>query len=334
MEKLIISPSPHLHSNWNIPRIMWGVVIAMLPAFAVSVYFFGLDALRVVLLSVFFCVTFEYLIQKYFLKGEVTVKDGSAVVTGMLLAFNVPSHLSTGIIAIGSLVAIGMAKMTFGGLGKNPFNPALVARVFLLISFPVQMTTWPVPAPIFASGITDVVTGATPLGILKEGLKNGESVSFIMQQLPDFGSLLMGNTGGSLGEVSAIALLLGGIYMLLRKIITWHIPVSYLGTVVIISGILWLVNPDMYIHPLFHLVTGGLMLGAFFMATDMVTSPMTPAGQLIFGAGCGLITLIIRLYGAYPEGVSFAILIMNAFVPLINKAFKPKPFGKLQRLAT
>lgn len=257
--------------------------------------------------------------------------DGSAMITGILLAFNVPSNLPWWIILIGAIVSIGVGKMSFGGLGKNIFNPALVGRVFLLISFPVQMTSWPVAKALFGgSAVTDAITGPTPLGIMKEGLAGGKTVQEIMPEIPDYVTQLMtGFQGGSLGEVSALALVLGAIYMLYRKIITWEIPTAYLGSVIIFSGILWLVNPSLYVDPVFHLITGGMLLGVFFMATDMVTSPMSTKGQLIFGAGAGILTILIRVFGAYPEGVSFAILIMNAFVPLIDKGFKPKRFGEL-----
>jgi len=300
----------------------------MVPALIVSIYFFGLDALRVTLISVAACLLFEYLIQKFLIKGEITINDGSAVITGILLAFNVPSNLPVWIIIIGAFAAIGIGKMSFGGLGKNIFNPALVGRVFLLLSFPVQMTSWPVPKPLFIEKLADAITGPTPLGVLKEGLDAGKTVTELAPELPTYVDALLGYMGGSLGEVSAIALVLGAIYMLIRKIISWQIPVSYLGTVIIFSGILWLINPELYINPLFHLVTGGMMLGVFFMATDMVSSPMSGKGMLIFGFGCGLITMLIRIWGAYPEGVSFAILIMNGFVPLINMGFKPKRFGE------
>jgi len=327
-EKLIISASPHIHSQLSIPKLMWGVIYALLPAWLVSIYFFGIDALRVTIIAVASAVAFEWLIQKYLIKEESTISDGSAIITGLLLAFNVPANLPWWIILIGSMVAIGIGKMSFGGLGKNPFNPALVGRVFLLISFPVQMTSWPVPHPVFAAKITDILTGATPLGIVKEGLKNGETVNQLMDKVPDYAQLMIGNSGGSLGEISAIALLIGAAFMLIRKIITWHIPVSYLGAVIVFTGILWLVNDEKYVDPLFHLITGGLILGVFFMATDLVTSPMSPRGQIVFGLGCGVITVLIRVFGVYPEGVSFAILIMNAFVPLINKGFKPVRFGE------
>ncbi len=228
---------------------------------------------------------------------------------------------------IGSLVAIGIAKMTFGGLGNNPFNPALVGRVFLLISFPVKMTTWPVPMG-FGTGYADAITGATPLAIIKEGIKNGESLTSLMAKIPSFFQMFMGKMGGSMGEVAAIALLMGLAYLLYKKIITWHIPVSIIGTVGLFTGILWLINPGSYADPMFHILTGGLLLGAIFMATDYVTSPMNPKAMIIYGCGIGILTVIIRTWGAYPEGVSFAILIMNAFVPLMNLYIKPKRFGE------
>lgn len=321
-----VSGSPHIHGDDSTKKIMYGVVYAMIPAMLVSVYFFGLDAIRVTLLAVIGCLFFEWLFQKYLIKGPVTINDGSALVTGILLAFNVPSNLPWWMILIGSLVAIGMAKSSFGGLGKNIFNPALVARVFLLISFPVDMTSWPIPKPI-TEGLADVVTGPTPLAIVKEGLGNGQTMTELQSELPGYIDYLSGQMGGSLGEVSAIALILGGLFMIWKKIITWEIPVSILATVFVFSGIMWLVNPEVNPDPVFHLLTGGLMLGAIYMATDMVSSPMTRGGQLVFGFGIGLLTILIRIWGAYPEGVSFAILLMNATVPLINKGFKPKRFG-------
>ncbi len=344
MNLLTVSGSPHVHGDNSTRKIMYGVIYAMIPALLVSIYFFGLGAIKVTLISVLACVFFEWLIQKYLIKGPSTIGDGSAIVTGILLAFNVPSNLPIWIIIIGALVSIGIAKMSFGGLGKNPFNPALVGRVFLLLSFPVQMTSWPKPSVLF-DGIADAITGPTPLGHLKEELKGGRTVEDIMEngtkmivdgqeviyRLPDYMDQLLGNMGGSLGEVSAIALILGGIYMLFRKIITWEIPVTYIGSVVAMTGILWLIDPEMYVNPGFHLITGGLMLGVFFMATDMVSSPMSRKGQLIFGLGCGVLTVVIRVWGAYPEGASFAILIMNAFVPLINSGLKPKRFGEIAK---
>ena len=331
MNILKISGSPHVHTDASVKQLMYGVVYAMIPALLVSIYFFGLGAVKVILMSVVACMLVEYLLQKYVLKTAITITDGSALITGILLAFNVPANLPLYIVLIGAIVSIGIAKTSFGGLGKNLFNPALVGRVFLPISFPVQMTSWPVARPIFGGGaITDAITGPTPLGIMKEGLAMGKTVQDIMPEIPNYVNQLMtGYQGGSLGEVSALALILGAIYMFYRKIITWHTPTAYLGSVVIFSGILWLVDPTKYVDPMFHLLTGGMMLGVFYMATDMVTSPMSPKGQLLFGAGAGILTILIRVFGAYPEGVSFAILIMNAFVPLIDRGFKPKRFGEV-----
>ena len=328
MNKLLqVSGSPHVHGNETVKKIMWSVVIALLPALAVSVYYFGLPVLMLTLVSIATCVLVEFLIQRFMLKGNLSITDGSAVITGLLLAFNVPANLPVWILMIGAFVAIAIAKMPFGGLGKNPFNPALVGRVFLLISFPVQMTTWPKPTPVWSFD-ADVITGPTPLGILKEGVKGGMAVQDVMAEMPTYAQMLFGQMGGSFGEVSAIALLIGAVFLLIRKVITWEIPVSFLLTAFLFSGIFYVVDPTTYVNPCFHLVTGGLMLGACFMATDMVTSPTSRWGMIVFGVGCGLLTIIIRLFGAYPEGVSFAILIMNAFVPLINKGFKPKTYAK------
>jgi len=326
MGLLTVSGSPHIHGGLSVKKLMWGVVIAMMPAMLASFYYFGMGAIKVTLVAVVSAMLFEYLITKFILKKEPQLHDGSAAITGLLLAFNVPSNLPIWMIVVGALVAIGIAKMSFGGLGKNPFNPALVGRVFLLISFPVQMTSWPKVVEVFP--MVDAKIGATPLAIVKDGLSEGKAMSDLMSQIPSYYKMFIGESGGSLGEVSALLLLLGGIFMLLRKIITWHIPVSFLGSVIIFSGILWLIDPNAYVNPMFHLITGGMMMGVFFMATDMVTSPMTPKGQLIFGAGVGIITIIIRVWGAFPEGVSFAILIMNAVVPHLNSLFKPKRFGK------
>ncbi|GHT29644.1 electron transport complex subunit D [Bacteroidia bacterium] len=314
--KLVISPSPHIHSGDSIPKNMYGVLIALIPSFLVALYYFGLGALVVTLTSVISCVAIEYVIQKYMMKQEPTIYDGSAILTGVLLAFNLPSNLPIWIIVLGAFAAIGIGKMSFGGLGNNIFNPALVGRVFLLISFPAQMTTWPLPGKLPLT-YTDGNTGATILSLLKEGASN----------LPSYPDMLLGNLSGSLGEVSAIALLSGMAYLLYRKIITWHIPVSILTAVFVITGIMYLADPVTYAHPLVHLLTGGLLLGAIFMATDYVTSPMSTKGMLVFGVGIGVLTSVIRLFGSYPEGMSFAILIMNAFTPLINTYFKPKHFG-------
>lgn len=300
----------------------------MLPAMLVSIWYFGISALVTTAVAIVTCVVTEYLMKRYILNEDPSVSDGSAVITGMLLAFNVPSSLLWWQTVLGGIFAIGVAKIAFGGLGKNLFNPALVGRIFLLVSFPVNMTSWPIPLSNRWT-LVDAITGPTALGRLKEGLANGETLSTLKAQLPAYQDMFMGHVGGSLGEVSAIAILLGGIYMLYRRIITWHIPASYLLTVAVFTGILYLIDPTHFIDPVFHLLAGGLMLGAFFMATDMVTSPMTYKGMLVFGFGCGLLTVMIRNWGAYPEGVSFAILIMNAIVPLINKGFKPIRFGEV-----
>jgi len=275
--------------------------------------------------SVASCVFFEWAINKYMLKNpRPTVTDGSAILTGILLAFNLPSNIPLWIVVIGALFAIGVVKMTFGGLGCNLFNPALAGRAFLLISFPVQMTTWPLPGQGFMN--LDATTGATPLATMKLIAKGEASVSDLGNSLTD---MLIGNTGGCLGEVCAIAILIGLVYMLVKRIITWHIPVSILVTVAIFSGLLYLANPTTYVAPQYELLSGGLLLGAVFMATDYVTSPMTPKGQLIYGVAIGFLTMVIRTWGAYPEGMSFAILIMNAFTPLINNYCKPKRFGEV-----
>ncbi|MBR4134827.1 MAG: RnfABCDGE type electron transport complex subunit D [Bacteroidales bacterium] len=321
MNKLLnVSGSPHVHSGESVQKIMLSVIIALMPAFVVSIFYFGLPVIVLTLVSVGCCVLFEYLIQRFVMKVPTTISDGSAIVTGLLLAFNVPANLPIWMMVVGALVAIGIAKMPFGGLGHNLFNPALVARVFMLISFPVAMTTWPVPSPVW--NFADAVTGPTPLGILKE------SAAVNMGEMPRYLDLLVGQMGGSFGEISAIALLLGAAYLLWKRVITWHIPVAFVLTVFIFSGIFYLIDPTQYANPFFHILTGGLLLGAFFMATDMVTSPTTPSAMLVFGAGCGLITIIIRLFGAYPEGVSFSILLMNAMVPLLNRWFKPKTYAK------
>ena len=325
--KLVISLSPHVHSGDSVKKNMYGVLIALIPAFLVSLYFFGLGALIVTATSVAACLFFEWAIGKYLMKKETTtICDGSAVITGVLLAFNLPSNLPIWIISLGALFAIGVGKMSFGGLGNNPFNPALAGRVFLLLSFPVQMTSWPVVGQLTA--YADATTAATPLNLMKQ-VAGGNIEA--LKDLPSSFDLLIGNNGGCLGEVSALALLLGLAYMLWKKIITWHIPISILATVFIFSGIMHLVDPELYVSPVLQLLTGGLMLGAIFMATDYVTSPMSKKGMLIYGVCIGLLTVIIRLFGAYPEGMSFAILIMNAFTPLINTYCKPKRFGEVAK---
>ncbi len=325
MNKFIVSPSPHAYTGETVPKLMYGVIISLLPALAVSVFYFGIGMIIVTAVAVGSCILFEYLIQKYMMKVKPTHLDGSALLTGLLLSFCLPSNMPVWMVMIGALAAVGIGKLTFGGLGNNIFNPAIVGRVFLFISFPVAMTAWPEAGQWMQ--YTDAVTGATPLGLMKEGLAT-KTVAEIMPQMPSYLNLLMGNVMGSSGEVSAIALLLGMIFMMYRKIISWHIPLTILGTVFLFSGILWLANPDRFADPLFHLLSGGLMLGAIYMATDYVTSPMTTRGMVIYGVGIGVVTVLIRVFGAYPEGVQFAILIFNMFTPLINKYVKPKRFGK------
>ncbi|MDH4101317.1 MAG: RnfABCDGE type electron transport complex subunit D [Nitrospirota bacterium] len=325
MEKpLIVSSSPHVRTTQSTSKIMNSVVLALTPGALVGIYFFGIPALFTIILAIAGCLATEWACFKWMgTKGQL--KDSSAVLTGLLLAMNLPSNSPWWMTLLGSAVAIFIGKQLYGGLGYNPFNPALVARVFLLIAFPVQMTTWPTPSPLFGGGAAaDATTTATPLGVIKtDGLAKLGTLNY--------GDYLMGNVGGSLGEISAIALLIGGIYLIARRIITWHIPVSFLATTLIFCGIFWGINPQKYADPFFHLVTGGLVLGAFFMATDYVTSPMTPKGMLIFGIGCGLLTALIRLFGGYPEGVSFAILLMNAVTPLIDRYTQPTKFGLVVR---
>jgi electron transport complex protein RnfD len=316
-----------MHGKELTQKLMLKVVVALIPAFFASVIYFGIGAIIVTATSVTSCLLFEYLIQRYILKKPLSITDGSALVTGILLAFNLPSNIPVLIIVIGSFISIAVAKMTFGGLGNNPFNPALVGRVFMLVSFPVQMTSWPVPKGL-GTGYLDAVTGATPLAVIKEGLKNGEPLSSLMTQIPTPAQMFLGNMGGSMGEVAAIALLIGFFYLLIRKVITWHIPVSIIGAMAIFTTILWLINPEKNADPLFHILAGGVLLGAIFMATDYVTSPMNPKSMILYGCCIGILTVIIRVWGAYPEGVSFAILIMNAFVPLMNAYIKPKRFGE------
>ena len=328
MGKLIVSLSPHAHGTDTVERNMYGVIIALLPALLVSFYFFGLGSVVVMATSVAACVLLEWAINKFMLKNpRNTVLDGSAVLTGLLLGFNLPSNLPIWIIIIGAIFAIGFAKMPFGGLGNNLFNPALVGRAALLVAFPAQMTTWPKVGQL--GSYLDAETGATPLAVIKQAIKSGDAS--VLDQLPDATSLFLGthpDGAGAMGVICALALLIGLAYMLWKKIITWHIPVSIIGTVFVIAGVLHLANP-VYADPVSVILSGGLMLGAIFMATDYVTSPMTAKGQLIYGVCIGLLTIIIRNWGAYPEGMSFAILIMNAFTPLINNYVKPKRFGEV-----
>ena len=324
VERALLKSSPHKMGTDSVPRIMYTVIVALLPAAAAACWFFGIKALLIILACTILCVGLEFAVlclRRTPAEAWRSATDGSAIITGILLALNLPSTSPWWLVVVGCIVAIVLGKQTFGGLGQNPFNPALVARVFLLLSFPAHMTTYEIPIDRFLQ--LDAVTAATPLGILAT-----DGVGALQEQGVNWLQLFLGNCGGSLGEVSVIALLLGGLYLLLRKVITWHIPVSYIGVVAVLSGIMWLVNPEAYASPVFHLVSGGLMLGAFFMATDMVTSPVTARGMLIFGAGCGVITVAIRLFGSFPEGVSFAILVMNGFVPLIERRTRPLKFGE------
>ncbi|MCI5709569.1 MAG: RnfABCDGE type electron transport complex subunit D [Prevotella sp.] len=328
MGKLIVSLSPHAHGNETVEKNMYGVVIALVPAILASLYFFGLGSAVVLLTSVASCLFFEWAITKYIMKAQPSILDGSAIITGLLLGMNLPSNLPLWIIIIGALFAIGVGKMSFGGLGNNPFNPALVGRCFLLVSFPAQMTSWPVEGQLMS--YTDATTQATPLALMKEAIKTGDAS--VLDKLPSALDMLFGNLGntfgaGTTGEVCALALLLGLVYMLWKKVITWHIPVSILATAFIFSGLMHVCNP-VYANPVAEILSGGMMLGAIFMATDYVTSPMTHKGQIIYGVCIGLLTIIIRNWGSYPEGMSFAILIMNAFTPLINSYVKPKRFGE------
>ena len=317
--KFFVAPSPHVHGAQSTQSLMRDVLIALLPALAVSIWVYGADVLTVSAIAVVSCVVTEFLIQKFLLGGEPTVSNLSAAVTGLLLAFNLPASIPWWIVVIGSVVAIGVAKMTFGGLGRNPFNPALVGRVFLLIAYPVQMTSFSAPV---VKGYADAFSGATPLAAVKSGAVSVEQADLL--------NMFCGAVPGSLGEIAAAALIVGGIYLLWRKVITWHIPVAVLGSMAVFAFVVALLNGGgamLYELPAFHLLAGGALLGAIYMATDYVTSPMTHKGMLIYGAGIGVITMVIRLWGAYPEGMSFAILLMNSVAPLINRYVKPKRFG-------
>lgn len=326
MDRLLVSPSPHIHSKTSTKSLMRDVVIALLPAVIVSIVFYGWKELLVISVSVLSCVLLESLITRYMLRKPDSICDWSAAVTGVLLALNLPPTTPWWVVLIGAAVAIGVAKMTFGGLGQNVFNPALVGRVFLLISFPTYMTHWEIPQGLFG---LDAVTGATPLGVIKEGLMQGGDVAGIMAENGySYSQMLLANIGGSAGEASAIALLVGFVYLLVRKVIKPWITLSVLGTVAVVSLIFSLIDPAQYTGPLFNLLSGGMILGACFMATDYVTSPMSTKGGIVFGVGIGFITLMIRYFGAYPEGMSFAILIMNSTVPLLNRWFHQKKYGR------
>ena len=309
--RLFAAPSPHIHGGEKTRRIMLDVILALVPALAVSTYVMGWRALFITGVAVAGCVVFEYIISRFLLKRGSTIGDLSAIVTGMLLAFNLPVGIPWWIVLIGALIAIGVGKMTFGGLGCNPFNPALTGRIFLLIAYPVQMTDW-------TTNVPDTISGSTALAEVKYSTYDvaGNIVLDRMNlESVDFLGMFGGTMNGSLGEIASLALILGGLYLLWRKVITWHIPVAVLGTMALFALCVALG------------IGGGALLGAIFMATDYSTSPMTHKGMLLYGVGIGLLTMIIRLWGAYPEGMSFAIFIMNAATPLINKYFRPKRFG-------
>lgn len=315
MEKMLkVSSSPHAHASHTTQSIMLDVIIALIPTLFAATYIYGLRALLLTIISVVSCVGFEWLWEKIF-KRPVTIKDLSAVVTGLLLAYNVPANAPVFVVIVGAFVAIILAKQVFGGLGQNFINPALAARAFLLSAYSTDMRSFmlPVPGKLI---ITDAITGATPLELMKNGMTD---------ELPSFVDVFLGNIGGCIGEVSALALLLGAIYLLAKKVISWHIPTFYIGTVFLLTFLLNGFNVSKSFYSLF---LGGLMIGAFYMATDYTTSPMTRRGQIIFAIGAGVITTVIRLYGGYPEGVSYSILFMNLFVPLIDKYIGVKRFGE------
>ena len=322
MEKLLVSPNPHIHAPVSTKTLMRDVIIALLPAVICSFVFYGWREILVMAVSVASCVCLEWAITKYMLRKPSTIGDLSAVITGILLALNLPYTTPWWVVMIGAVVAIGVAKMTFGGIGQNIWNPALVGRVFLLVSFPTYMTTWGAP-----QGVVDAVSGPTPLGAIQEGLMQGATVQELTSAY-DYKDLLFANLGGSAGEACALALLAGFIYLCCRKVIKPWITLSIFATVALTSLIFWGINPARFTDPLFNLLTGGLVLGACFMATDYVTSPMSLWGQVIFGVGIGFLTMMIRYFGSYPEGVSFAILIMNSVVPLLNMWFHQKKFGR------
>lgn len=323
--QLLLTPAPHIKAEGDVRGLMFSVIIALVPATIAGIYFFGIAAIITISIAIASSMLFELVYQKMTGRNN-TISDGSAALTGLLLGLNLPPGFPWWGTIAGSFVAIILVKQIFGGLGFNIFNPALAARVFLLISWPLQMSTFPKPAPVF-SGV-DAVTAATPLTAVKT-LQLSHDLAKSVEGVTEINWLdwLIGNRGGSIGEVSLIALLIGGIYLIYKKTISWHTPVSFIFTTAVFSTLFYLINPKMAANPVFHLLNGGLFLGAFFMATDYVTSPITKRGMFIFGAGCGFLTALIRQYGSYPEGVSFAILLMNMTVPLFDKYLKPRKFG-------
>ena len=318
---LVVSLPPHERSEVSVARIMWTVAAALVPTLLVGVWLHGFRALVVTAVAVAASVGVEYAVVRWmFRRPETTVGDGSAVVTGMLLAFNLPAGIPLWQVVVGAIVAVGIAKMAFGGLGNNPFNPALVGRAFMLISFPVDMTTWPVPrGSSFFHWDLDAVTAATPLGLLKEGAA--------LDQLPSHLDLFLGTVGGCIGEASAVAVIIGGLVLVWKGYVAWQVPLTYLVGLAVPTGIAWLIDPTTYADPLVHILAGGAMLGAWFMVTDMTTSPMSVAGKVVFAGAAGVIAALIRLFGGFPEGVSYSILIMNALVPVIDRHIKPRRFG-------
>ncbi|HYQ47925.1 MAG TPA: RnfABCDGE type electron transport complex subunit D [Thermodesulfovibrionales bacterium] len=332
-EQLIVSVSPHVKSDESTSRIMWTVSIALMPAFLMGVYFFGLRALFITAISIVSCMVFEQWYMKMVGKKSVA-GDGSGFLTGLLLGMNMPASLwsfspfTIHIPIIASFVAIVITKQLFGGLGFNVFNPALIGRAFALISWPKAMTIWNEPTAAFLA--MDAKTTATPLGILKE-----EGVAKLIEVFGDKANLYMhllsGNRAGSIGETSAVAILIGGLFLLYKRYISWHIPVSFLATAALMAWVFGGKEGLFQGDPIVHLISGGMMLGAWFMATDYVTSPSVRKGQILFGIGCGFLTMIIRLKGGFPEGVMFAILIMNCFAPLIDRGFKAKVFGAVKQ---
>lgn len=324
--QLIVSIGPHVHATDSTATIMWSVSGALLPAALMSVYYFGLSAVMIIAVSILTAVISEAVVQKM-LKKPVTVSDGSAFLTGLLLAMNVPAGIPLYIPAVGSFVAIVITKQLFGGLGYNIFNPALIGRAFILISFPKLMTTYYEPLSYVAA--VDAKTTATPLGILKEeGMARLLEIYHTKANL--YQHLFVGNRAGSLGETSIAALLLGAVFLLLRRYITWHIPISFIATTALITWVFGGKEGLMTGDPILHVLSGGLILGAFFMATDYVTGPSVRSAQIIFGIGCGALTALIRLKGGYPEGVMFAILIMNCFAPLLDRRVRSRVFGKAE----
>ncbi|MDD3536255.1 MAG: RnfABCDGE type electron transport complex subunit D [Candidatus Cloacimonetes bacterium] len=364
-DKYLVSAAPHVHDGSSIKNVMWNVVLALVPALVFAVYYWGLRALMLSLTGALSAVIAEALIQKW-RKVPITVHDGSAFLTGLLLAFNIHVGAPIWLPMVGAVFAIGVGKQVFGGLGNNPVNPALLGRAFLLASWPTRMTAgWVAAKGGAISGINnlsriatdlpslspkayELLTGATPLNVAKTlrdtsfvaeinakagGLELGSRILSSLTEMETLKSLFWGNIGGCIGEVSAFALLLGAAYLLVRNIIEWRIPLFYIGTVFVLSFFFGGIgeNGTSLMLPFFHIFAGGLLLGAFFMATDYTTTPYTKTGRIIFGIGCGLLTIVIRLVGGYPEGVSYSILLMNVFTPLIDKLTMPKSFGKVKK---